>query len=483
MPIYLSFILFLTFSVSAQESSKKHIAIMGGGGEPQGETTIFDLSMKELGSYLKNKDPSWKPTVHFNGGHAETEKILKDSFGEKTDTTKPFTSQNYSETIKSYMKKIEEGDIKSGDQLLVWLNTHGAQAYSGEKGHMISATGKSSSDFTNLSQNTLVSTNELQSLIDLASEKGVKLGIIDFSCHSGASIALSNPKTCIISSTGPNHFAYSSFPSEIIDNMKKGKSLEDVFLDSFDSRYDIAFPMISTAHGKKVQDKLYDLAGPFLLNFDSNSGLDKLTPYLEKNSSPEMCLMEENNFKELLKLTLDAEKITMKVRQSDDYKNLRLALGKYKNVVEEYQESLSSLVKDNIAKKSTTICGTEKNEVQPVPLNCKRFTFKELSITDFDSEIIRLQNLYEKSSGDDKNYVEGSLKLMKKAKEKYEEISAQYPSLKKYSEFMNKNKNFAGRTRGLAQKVAEELKPLYLDMYKDMASKDTSPNPCKDFKL
>jgi len=141
------------------------------------------------------------------------------------------------------------------------------------------------------------------------------------------------------------------------------------------------------------------------------------------------------------------------------------------------------LVNDNIAKKKITICGTERSEFQATPLNCKRYSFKELSITNFDSEIKRLEKLYGKSTGDDKDYVEGSLKLMKKAKEKYAEIAGQYPSLKKYSDFMAENKNLYDKTWDLAQDVAEELKPLYLDMYKDMASKDTSPNPCKDFKL
>jgi hypothetical protein len=456
---------------------------MGGGGEPPGESTIFDKSMDFLGVFLKYEDTSWNTTVHFNGGHSKTEKILKENFGDKTDTTKPFTDNNYLETIKSYKKKIEEGEIKSGDQLLVWLETHGAQADAGEKGHQVSAKGESSSDFTNLSHNTLVSTNELQSLIDLANEKGVKLGILDFSCHSGASIALSNPKTCIISSTGPNHFGYANFPHYFADNMSKGKSLEDVFLDTVKNRNDIAFPMISTSQGKEVQNKLYDLTSPFLLNFDSKIGLDKLTPYLEKNSSEEMCLQADNNLKKLMDLTLEVEKITIKDRRSDHYRKLRDALVNYKNFVKNYHDVLSSMVKDNIAKKSTTICGTEKSEVQPVPMNCKRFTFKELSITEFDSEINRLQNLYEKSSGEDKDYAEGSLKLMKKAKEKYEEISAQYPSLKKYCDFMAGNKNLQDKTWDLAQDVAEKLKPLYLDMYKDMASKDTSPNPCKDFKL
>jgi hypothetical protein len=111
-----------------------------------------------------------------------------------------------------------------------------------EKGHKISVNGKASSDFTTLSGNKLVSTNQLQGLIDIANKKGIKLGIVDLSCHSGASIALANPQTCIVTSSGPKHFAYSNFPCYLINNLEKDKSLEDEFLQTMMDSNDIAFP-------------------------------------------------------------------------------------------------------------------------------------------------------------------------------------------------------------------------------------------------
>jgi hypothetical protein len=74
MSRYLVFILFVLEIAFAQETPKKFIAVMGGGGEPKGDNTIFDRSITELGNYLE-KNPEWVSTVSFNGGHSKTEEI------------------------------------------------------------------------------------------------------------------------------------------------------------------------------------------------------------------------------------------------------------------------------------------------------------------------------------------------------------------------------------------------------------------------
>jgi hypothetical protein len=482
MSRYLVFIFFILELAFAQDEPKKFIAVMGGGGEPQGDNTIFDRSITELGNYLE-KNPEWVSTVSFNGGHSKTEEIIKNGIGKNQKTLTPFTEEEYLKTIGSYIKKIETGEIKSGDQLLVWLDTHGAIASDNEKGHKVSVNGKASSDFTKLTGNKLVSTSQLQGLIDIANKKGIKLGIVDLSCHSGASIALANPQTCIVTSSGPKHFAYSNFPHYLISNLEKDKSLEDVFLDTMMDRNDTAFPMISSEIGKKVQNELYDLVGPYLKTYNKSAGLDKLTPYLEDQIKNDLCIQSDNNLKKIMDLSLEVEKITIDGRKKKNYEKFREAITNYSTFINGYRDSLTTLIKDESTKKIVRICESDEVDKKiPKPL-CQIYTHKELAMINYDSEIQRLEKSLLSGDQSKNSFIQSSINLLKRAKEKFNELSTQNPNLKNYSDFMAKNPDMFSKTWGLAYKVTEELKNLYHDMYKDLASKDTSPNPCRDFKF
>ena len=101
----------------------------------------------------------------------------------------------------------------------------------------------------------------------------------------------------------------------------------------------------------------------------------------------------------------------------------------------------------------------------------------------YDSEIQRLEKSLLSGDQSKNSFIQSSINLLKRAKEKFNELSTQNPNLKNYSDFMAKNPDMFSKTWGLAYKVTEELKNLYHDMYKDLASKDTSPNPCRDFKF
>ena len=130
---------------------KKFIAIMGGGSEPADkETTIFDDSMKNLGTFL-NRGTAWTPTVSFNGGHTTTESVIANGIGRRGVSNSPFTKEQYSKIIEDYKAKLNSGAIKSGDQLLVWIDTHGALKADGETAHSISAAdGNAAANLTTL---------------------------------------------------------------------------------------------------------------------------------------------------------------------------------------------------------------------------------------------------------------------------------------------------------------------------------------------
>ena len=165
----ISFLVFLLFINIAQADN--YMLFMGGGGEPAGDKTIFDNDIITLGKSLKNSN--WKYKVAFDGGHKETENAISQSLPEDKDKL-PFTSENYLKIINDYKNKIENGEIKSGDQLMVMLDTHGAANDSpgpNNLTHQVATIGGKAQNLNTLSGSTTVSLDNLQSLIDVANKK------------------------------------------------------------------------------------------------------------------------------------------------------------------------------------------------------------------------------------------------------------------------------------------------------------------------
>ena len=217
----------------------KYFSFIGGGGEPDGETTIFDPEIPFVGDYVKKSRPK-HVNISFNGGHGSTEKKLEESFGDKNNS---FTMESFHQIIQSYADQIRSGEIKSGDQVVVYLSTHGARKKDSENTHHIAFAGSDgTSDLVTLEGANTASLDELKVLSELALKHDVKLGIIDDSCHSGNSLALANKNTCVVSSSGPDLFGFAS--TAFSKNLKKGRSLEDYFLKARE-RHPITFGQIS----------------------------------------------------------------------------------------------------------------------------------------------------------------------------------------------------------------------------------------------
>lgn len=205
-----------SFSVFSQVN---HLVLMGGGGEPNGPTTIFDKGLKNLSKFTNEEKLNWIPDIAFNGGHPETEKILRSLVDKNIySPIKSFTPDTYEEKISRYEKKILDGDVKSGDKILLMIDTHGSPS-SEDETHKISTIG----------YNT-VSIDRLQRLINLAEEKGVKLAIVDASCYSGNTLNLKSKKTCIMSAASAESIGSTSWNEKFSENLKKGRNLEEIFL-------------------------------------------------------------------------------------------------------------------------------------------------------------------------------------------------------------------------------------------------------------
>lgn len=224
-------VVFVTMDLA--EANKKEMVFFGGGGEPPGDGTIFDQGVSYFTPFMPGS--GWNVRPYFNGGHKTSENIARKMFGDKN---KPMTSRNIKDEIASLKKRIESGDLAPGDQLMMTLYTHGANPKAGQKSHSVSTT------------DGLLDLDELISLRDLAERKGVKLAIVDMSCHSGSTLNLASDKTCVVSATGDG-LGYTTSAESIGKNLIRGLSLERAFMRS--RRIPVgAAPQISSPAGKKT---------------------------------------------------------------------------------------------------------------------------------------------------------------------------------------------------------------------------------------
>ena len=240
-------VLLLFIMVLGSSAQTSHLAIIGGGGEAKGSSTIFDGDLKHISKFAR-MNPNWITTSSFNGGHSETENIIKSNLN---ITNEPFTKNSCEQLIKT-----TNGELKSGDQLLIHINSHGARRdVSTEKTHKIATAESALENYETIGGST-VGLDYLKKLTELANHKGIKLAIIDFSCHSGSTLNIANKNTCVITSTGPNHYGYTgsdqTFTSLFNSKLEKGKSLEEIYLEAREKYFDKSFPMIFSPQGKIV---------------------------------------------------------------------------------------------------------------------------------------------------------------------------------------------------------------------------------------
>jgi hypothetical protein len=75
---YLILSLILSNNIYPNESN---FIFIGGGGEPEGETTIFDKNIEGMKEYYQSNKFK-NTTISFNGGHTKTEEIITSTFNQ-----------------------------------------------------------------------------------------------------------------------------------------------------------------------------------------------------------------------------------------------------------------------------------------------------------------------------------------------------------------------------------------------------------------
>ncbi len=474
--------LFFGLIMSQTAWSSNYLLVIGAGGEDKDkQTTIFDQSIKDIADYTK-RSPGIKVNVALNGGHAVTQEIINSQFPENAEKSH-FLEADYKRLIAKYKAMLENNEMVSGDQFMIYVNGHGALKQNEFDSHSIATSANESKDYNTLKGAELVDLDQLKILRDLAKKKGVKMAIFDGSCHSGNSQALADENTCVVSGSGPNHFAYGPFSENFAKALQKGKNLEEVFLEARDKDDTPAFPMISTPASQSVTALLYEKMTPYFYHFDEHA--DKMVTYLEENRSNQKICMAYQNFNSLIETINFAESIntvtssffwTTKTKLLD-LTHLKDLLTQYKNSMEiaalKMQELDNQLKFDHLQ----NLFQTNYNE---------NYSLKELLTTDFDKLIQDSTNrLTLASTNSEREKIKGNISFYNRAKEKRNLLLRDHPELSFLKDKQEEIAKSTIATYYLNSEIALEERKLYKALYEN-AQKSQAPttgNACQNFKL
>ncbi len=483
MPIIFLLLTILT-SFAQDRRTQNHFALIGGGGEPhRAPTTIFDHEVQGFGEFMNGSRGAWQSRAAFNGGHTSTEAMVDRLFGQSPN----FSPESYNDMLNHYKEQLSSGRIGRGDQLMIQIASHGAFRRPGEKSHGISA-GGGMVDLTTGRGSELVDLDKLQEIIALANTNGVKLAIIDTSCHSGSTLALANDKTCVISSSGPNHFAsghYIGFGARFSRELRRGRNLEEVFQRTISQRamptaYGnqippvYGFPMISSPGGRRIQDEIYPLLTPYLYNSETNSALDKFDPFLRNTIQDDPTCQEPiANFQNLVRQIQSIDSASRRLQMQP----LLTALQNYENLQRQLREGLAATNAPDLSQ-TEEFCRPKPPAYGPGNL-CQTVKLSDLMLMGFSTAINSLTNQASTLTGPSRDYALMQIQLYTTMQARSEELK-NHPS-RRYLSSMN---DLPQRTSTMVREIYTELHKVYPTMYQEEARRlSAEPNPCRDFTL
>lgn len=156
-------------------------------------------------------------------------------------SVKPFTARNFNDQLKKIEDDLKSNNLKKDDQVMIVLQTHGGQA-NGE--HWIT--------FTDGDYDTL----KLKSLVDMASAKGIKVGILDLSCYSSATLKIANKNTCVITGGDSANLSYMLDVQELLAQLQKSDNLQEAYENTLEINKNSELPghnLISTQPSRRAQ--------------------------------------------------------------------------------------------------------------------------------------------------------------------------------------------------------------------------------------
>ncbi len=449
MKAWLALVIWMGLNQSGAFASENEFIYWGAGGEPDGETTIFDSGLRELSKATLANSPRWGTTVFADGGHGVTQKIIRDEI-RPVRTTGVGDALHWDFSKNLLERRIQSGELKEGDQIILVIDTHGGSRHEPAITHSI---------FTNDNQPYLL--DRLKRLTELAEKKGIRLGIVDLSCHSGNTLALANSKTCVITAAGPDQYADNDFSETFYRNLRRGKSLEDVFLESRDKNKTPSFPMISTPQGRVANQLLYERFLPLShWNTEDYKTPDLLARQLSREAA---CKQPPQHMAELLRS------------------------------IEEWKGRLGSLMPDTTELESrvkayedfrTEMIRKLKQWGLGSPQMNGRYSLGEIVGTPWDQKLKELQPLIDREQDSvRKARLLGYLAIYRTAQKQKEELIRKRPQLRSFLADYNNTLNKLQMTSKFAEAIGVEERKLYQVIYRQESETAPRSNPCKDIQI
>ncbi len=431
------------FSVSVTSWAKKEVVFFGGGGEPSTPGTIFDKTYEHFAPFANGS--GWVPRSYFNGGHPQSEALAKKV---SRDQNKPMTTQNIKDEIASLKKRILNKSLKSGDQVMLTLATHGLPENDSKKAHQVATSDK------------VFDLNELKELRDVAEKNGVRLAILDFSCHSGSSLALATDKTCVVSGASHN-LGYVNAGEHIGRSLKPGTNLEEAFLSARMKRGALSpgAPQISTEAGKKAYELTKFLSNSMLEETSLTAELDKKGTCEGLNSSPYRKLIAQlrdiqksPDLYTQVKIRYEIERLSLE----PVFKNLEAAMKNYQEKRSEAELAYESIRRADqkrcVPVGRNELCGNNKQWEYGYT-----YLMAQQKLGKLSGDGITELNLYKEQ-------------IASTSFKKWKSLSSQYQ--KKVSGIYWK-----------AKEVAKAERDVYQMLYEHFSSQEKKTNPCRSFVL
>lgn len=294
----------VVFNSVAQASN--YLVYFGGGNSKNESDSFFDENLSNVLIYAdKNKwnsDYYYRKNLPKNMDEADAKKINH------------FSEENFNRKILQLKADIKSGKIKPKDQLIIYLDTHGA---------------KKNGQFVVSADDEIFSPEQLRSLATLAEEKDVKLAILGMNCHSGSLLTMANDKTCVITAAPDEKVGFGDFSNGFSYYMNYKNNLESAYLEgrffTGNKKYiGIQQPYISSPAGIATQELLEEVKNSltdehdieaFLLGSNNcknfSTGLDqvkekiKFLKKISNKSLTEKLIRKHENLFSALKIQLE----------------------------------------------------------------------------------------------------------------------------------------------------------------------------------
>jgi hypothetical protein len=431
------FLFFATLSFAVIAYGESQLVYFGG--STAKDDSSFDTSLNDALAYAKSKnlkaDFFYRKTLP---------KTLAD---EDSAKIKEFTPKSFKKKIRELARSISSGKIKPGEQLLVYLDTHGSK---------IDGTYKVTAD------TELANGEDLQYLIQAAERKNVRLGIINGTCYSGSLMKYRTPHTCIVTSAQPDKVGFAGDPINLaalspgLDDLESLYLLQRSLYPGLRSQ-----PMISTEAGIRVDEMLSPLKSSIIHEHDRDVILAQ--PTCKTPTSSLVNLEKEIN-------TLKASTRETPEWAAETIKDLR-------DLIEKFNSTKLKLQAYNIAKNKETCVDTTFME------GAKVNTDYEKCLTQEDIEWVAA-NYYKpgESRQSRKGLTTGTKQLADPIRSQFidQQNSDNY---KNFQRLKKENQEAIHEIDIYSAMIGALERDIYNKAYKKASEESKAPNPCRDFKL